>query len=173
MYARLKEFVEQSDSEDDSINNTEENKTQINKKIKKVKKEKDDEDDIQYDYDKEAFKKYTKLKKEDRVKADKSNLNLKEDNFEQENDNHNKVSVDYCELCNKRVNNEKEINEHLISKNHRRKLKNATLNELSQFKKVSDYLHSKGFVNKKRCLSNKLKTILYKVSLKNLISEKF
>lgn len=170
MYARLKEFVEQSDSEEESNN--------AGVEIKKIKtsklKEEDlnDEDAIQYDYDKEAFKKFTKVKKEDRLKAN-NNLNLREDEVDQENSNIAKVNVDYCELCNRRVNNEKEVNEHLISKLHRRKLKNMTVQEISEFRHISDYLISKGFISKKRNLSNKLKALLYKISLKNLISEKF
>lgn len=173
MYGRLKEYVMYSDDESETPSQTKNNKERIvnevlaNNKKEEVKENLKPlgENEEDYEYDKTAF-----LKAREKQVQNKNETKQKKGQVKKEKEETQRlVKVDYCGLCNKRINNDKEIEEHMISRLHIKKLKIATKTEMSSYAKLSDYLLDKGLIGKKKNKINKMKALLYEISLRNFL----
>jgi len=165
MYGRLKKYVLHSDSEGEN----DDEKVLVTKKENKNKREDAEEN---YDYDKEGyFKSITDIKDRKDKKNEEKNQLEKEKAERIFNEKQVPVEVQYCGICNKRINDSSEFESHLSSKLHLKKLKNKTIDELNHYSSVRNYLVDKGLIGKsKRSNMNRTKEIFYKLSLKKLIN---
>lgn len=184
MYGRIKSYINVNDSDDDSnmeLNNSKSNNNDENITADKANKA----NDYEYDYDKNAFLKMKekqekiKLEKKKNDEVNNTTLSLKEEiiNKNKKYNKNNKidngktmVEVQYCGLCDKRVNSKLEFDIHTASKKHLEKLRKNTLEKLSKFDSVKSFLVENGIISRKNSNSNRLKQLLYTISLDNLIN---
>lgn len=193
MYGRIKSYINVNDSDDDSNNDFKANKDDIN--TNNNSNDVNEDNNNNYDYDKTAF---LKLKeKNEKIKLDKKNdinnstLKLKEETSKSKskkdkkdkkskngnekiykNENNEKmVEVQYCGLCNKRVNNKLEFEIHTASKKHNEKLRENTIQKLSNYDSVKSFLIDNEIIGRKKTDSNRIKQLLYTISLSNLINK--
>lgn len=170
MYGRLKQFVIHSDSENDenTINNNNINNVQEKKLQKELLKDNDEE----YDYDTDIFKKLKSNKVQTSL-TEKSSVvssnKLKELKFSHQ-DYSKFIEIKYCDICNKRVNYDYEYNNHITSKKHLKKLKSYTKKELKNSRNLKSFLLKKGLITKQNTTVNKLRKLLYFISLKNYLN---
>lgn len=140
MYGRIKDFLVIDESD------AEEEADQTVKSEPEVKED-------EYDYDKHLFKE--RPLKKSKVTFEKE---VKE------------VEVKYCDLCNKRVNNEREFNSHVNSKAHLKKLKESIRKDLSEYPNINSYLADKKIVSEERSCFNRVRRLLYVMSIKQMIN---
>lgn len=185
MYGRIKSYINVNDSDDDSNMELRNNKNNNNNDENILTDKVNNANDYEYDYDKNAFLKMKE--KQDKIKLDKkkndeinnTTLSLKEEiinknkknnkNYKIDNDK-TMVEVQYCGLCDKRVNSKLEFDIHTASKKHLEKLRKNTLEKLSKFDSVKSFLVENGIIGRKNSNSNRLKQLLYTISLDNLIN---
>lgn len=148
MYGRLKDYVIHSDSE----NENEEPKVE---KVIKESKQKEDE----YEYDRDTFINQKRIRDEEKnPQADDQEVYIKE------------VEVDYCGLCNKRVNNQREFNSHVKSKSHLKKLKSQILTDLKEAGTIKNYLLLNNHITTAKGNLNTIRRLLYTMTLNSIIT---
>lgn len=82
-----------------------------------------------------------------------------------------RIRIKFCLLCNKKLVSRQDYNLHLNSRKHKLKLKRATVFELKEAGSIRKFLQDKGYITGRRSKLNRLRTILYSNSLKNLLQE--
>lgn len=160
MYGRLKEYVIHSDSEEEQ---EPKEVIETEKKPKEAKKNKNN----MYDYDRELFEKKNKERLDSKpIKKQKFDNNM---SFTEEI---KEVEVKYCSICNKRVNNEAEFSKHINSKHHIKAIKSETIKEISNYPNINSYLLDKGLITLSKSNFNRVKKLLYTMTLKQFLSNK-
>ena len=161
MIKRYKNYIVSSDNEED--NNIYESKP-INKTLKKEKEKFNKNEKNKY-YDKKlnTFEESKKNKK----------LNINEFNRNKEEKEENKIKkIIYCELCDKRLENNETYLLHMSSKRHKYKMKELLRKELKNFGSIKKVLiKEKMIMPYRRWRINNARYLLYGFSLNRYLNK--
>lgn len=156
MYSRLKELVIVNSDNEESQEESQE--SQENKeKSTKSKSKKKEEEELDYDYDKDLYFKSIKQKQIKKV-----------------NDFTEKVKervIKYCGLCGKRVNNEREFNNHIQSKRHMTMLKQSIREEVKKLGSIDEYLYENHMLSREKSVFGQVRRLVYGISIRKILNE--
>ena len=131
-----------------------------------------DEEELR-DKDSEEEEEFQRKKYEDNKKRETQFISeYQEDEISSSSESEEDMPIRlfHCIICNKKLYSEIDYNNHSQSTKHLKTQRNAILAEIKEAKSFKKFLINKNFVTKFRTKHNKIKEILYRNSLRNMIS---